>query len=36
VEATGGRLARWRYDRRRRVLRAVISDDRGGLVARAC
>jgi hypothetical protein len=36
VEATGGRLARWRYDRRLRVLHAVISARHGGLVVRAC
>jgi hypothetical protein len=36
VEATDGRLVRWRYDRRRRVLHAVISVRRGGLVAQAC
>jgi alpha-glucosidase (family GH31 glycosyl hydrolase) len=36
VESTGGRLRRWRFDRRTRVLRAVISARRGGLVARAC
>jgi hypothetical protein len=36
VEATGGRLVRWRFDRRTRALRAVISARRGGLVVRAC
>jgi alpha-glucosidase (family GH31 glycosyl hydrolase) len=36
VVATGGRLVRWRYDRRRRVLHAVISARRGALVVRAC
>jgi alpha-glucosidase (family GH31 glycosyl hydrolase) len=36
VEATGGRLVRWRFHRRTRVLRAVLSGRRGGLVARAC
>jgi alpha-glucosidase (family GH31 glycosyl hydrolase) len=36
VEATGGRLVRWRYDRGRRALVAVVSARRGGLVARAC
>jgi sulfoquinovosidase len=36
VEATGGRLVRWSYDRRRRVLAAVLSARRGGLVARVC
>ena len=36
VDATGGRLVRWRFDRSTRVLRAVISARRGGLVARAC
>ncbi len=36
VQATGGRLVRWRFDRRTGVLRAVISARRGGLVARAC
>jgi alpha-glucosidase (family GH31 glycosyl hydrolase) len=36
VEASRGRLGRWRFDRRTRVLRAVISARRGQLVARAC
>jgi hypothetical protein len=36
VEATGGRLVRWRYDRGRRVLVAVLSARRGGLLAQAC
>jgi hypothetical protein len=36
VDATGGRLVRWRYDRRTRVLRVVLSAHRGGLAARAC
>jgi alpha-glucosidase (family GH31 glycosyl hydrolase) len=36
AEATGGRLVRWSYDRRRRVLAVVLLARRGGLVARAC
>jgi hypothetical protein len=36
VEVSGGRLKRWRFDRRRRVLVAVVSTRRGALVARAC
>jgi hypothetical protein len=36
VEASGGRLVRWRYDRRARVLRAVVTTRRGRLTARAC
>jgi alpha-glucosidase (family GH31 glycosyl hydrolase) len=36
VEATGGRLVRWRLNRRTRVLRALISARRGGLVAKSC
>jgi alpha-glucosidase (family GH31 glycosyl hydrolase) len=36
VEASGGRLVRWRYARRTRVLRAVLKTKGGTLVARAC
>jgi alpha-glucosidase (family GH31 glycosyl hydrolase) len=36
LEVSGGRLLRWRYDRRRRVLHATVAARRGGLVARAC
>jgi alpha-glucosidase (family GH31 glycosyl hydrolase) len=36
VEASGGRLVRWSFDRRARVLRAVVRTRRGSLVARAC
>jgi alpha-glucosidase (family GH31 glycosyl hydrolase) len=36
VSATGGRLARWSYDRRTRVLRTTLTARRGGLVARGC
>ena len=36
LEATGGRLIQWRFDRRRQVLRAVLSARSGGLMARGC
>ena len=36
VEAHGGRLVRWRYHRRARVLRATVEARRATLVARAC
>jgi alpha-glucosidase (family GH31 glycosyl hydrolase) len=36
VEARGGRLANWRFDRRTRVLRATFTTRRGRLHVRAC
>jgi Glycosyl hydrolases family 31/Galactose mutarotase-like len=36
AEAQGGRLRRWRYDRRARVLRATFTTRRGSLTARPC
>jgi alpha-glucosidase (family GH31 glycosyl hydrolase) len=36
VEAEGGSLRRWRFDRRKRVLRAEFSARRGELTVRAC
>ncbi len=36
VEATGGRLGSWRFDRRTRVLRATFTTRRGTLLAREC
>ena len=36
VQTRGGRLVRWRYDRRARVLYATLEARRAKLVARAC
>ena len=36
IEAVGGRLARWRYQRRAQVLRATFTTRRGRMVARGC
>jgi alpha-glucosidase len=36
VDASAGRVHSWRFDRRTRVLRAVVTTRRGGLTARAC
>ncbi|MBA3263307.1 MAG: hypothetical protein H0T69_12725 [Thermoleophilaceae bacterium] len=36
VEAQGGRLSGWRFDRRTAVLRVTLEARRGTLVARGC
>jgi hypothetical protein len=36
LSAAGGRLGRWRFDRRTRVLRATFTARHGRLIARSC